>query len=180
VAKALKMRRTGETARSIAAYCGSVFICNNALEMSDEIALLEMLLARARKGAGVTHEAILEEIAVGDVVQLRPGADPHWETSLLLVCRIHPNDGGIQGQILRPHRGGYREAWYTYRSPSVARIGRMPFPEPDIRVRSWSYDGPTCPTCGLPAVHKPEKQEFVRKPPTKQEKYPIVRRKRRA
>lgn len=134
--------------------------------MADEITLLEMLLARARQGAGVAHEAILETIAVGDVVQLRPGADHHWETSLLLVSRILP-DGGVQGQIMRPHRGGCREAWYTYRPPSLARIGRMPFPEPAVRVRSWSYDGPPCPACGRP-LRKPEKPEVVIRKPAKQ------------
>jgi hypothetical protein len=122
--------------------------------MSDEITILEMLLARARQTGGANHQ----EIAVGDIVQLRPGADPHWQTSLLLVCRIL-DDGGIQGQILRPHRGGYREAWYTYRPPEVIRVGRMPYPEPDLQIRAWSYDGPQCEACGLPEVRKPAQRE---------------------
>jgi hypothetical protein len=113
----------------------------------EEVATLEALLARARGLLGEDSAAVRDTITVGDVVQLRPGADPHWETSLLLVCRIR-EDGGVQGQILRPHRGGHREAWYTYRPPSVARIGRMPFPEPDMRIKAWNYDGPRCPCCG--------------------------------
>lgn len=113
----------------------------------DEIAALEALLTRARQANGADLAAIRETITVGDIVQLRPGSDPHWETSLLLVCRIS-DDGGISGQILRPHRGGYREAWYTYRPPLVARVGRMPFPEPDLRIRSMAYDGPRCEACG--------------------------------
>lgn len=105
----------------------------------EELLLLESLLTRARHAAGVDRAAVTEAINVGDVVQLRPGADPHWETSLLLVCRIR-DDGGISGQIMRPHRGGYQEAWYTYRPPLVARIGHMPFPEPPPPIRSWCYE----------------------------------------
>ena len=106
----------------------------------DEIHLLELLLKRARHAAAPNKNN--DAIAPGDVVQLRPGADPHWETSLLLVCRVRP-DGAISGQILRPHRGGHALAWYTYRPPAVVKIGAMPFDEPAMRVRSWSYDGPS-------------------------------------
>jgi hypothetical protein len=105
----------------------------------DEIHLLESLLKRARHAAAAPNN---DAIAPGDVVQLRPGADPHWETSLLLVCRVRP-DGAISGQILRPHRGGHALAWYTYRPPAVVKVGNAPFPEPAMRVRSWSYDGPS-------------------------------------
>lgn len=112
----------------------------------EEIVTLEQLLARARSFANVHLAAPRDVFAVGDVVQLRPDADPHWETSLLLVCRVR-DDGGISGPILRPHRGGYREAWYTYRPPSVARIGHMPFGAPSLRINSWAYDGPGCLLC---------------------------------
>ena len=105
----------------------------------DEIHLLESLLKRARHAAAALNNN--DEIAPGDVVQLRPGADPHWETSLLLVCRVS-RDGSISGQILRPHRGGHAMAWYTYRPLAVAKVGNAPFPEPAMRVRSWGYDGP--------------------------------------
>lgn len=105
----------------------------------DELHVLDSLLKRARDAAAAPTK---ETIAPGDVVQLRPGADPHWETSLLLVCRVRP-DGAISGQILRPHRGGHALAWYTYRPPAVVKIGSMPFDEPAMRVRSWSYDGPS-------------------------------------
>ncbi len=113
----------------------------------DELLLLESLLSRARHLAGVERCAIADAIHIGDVVQLRPGADAHWESSLLLVCRIH-DDGSVSGQILRPHRGGYREAWWRYTVPEVARVGRMPYPEPGLAIRSWAYDGPPCAACG--------------------------------
>jgi hypothetical protein len=106
----------------------------------EEIRLLDSLLTRARHAVVQT-----DDINPGDVVQLRPGSDPHWKTSLLLVCKIR-EDGGISGQILRPHRSGMREAWYSYRPPEVSKIGRMPFPEPGLDVRSAAYL-PLCPSC---------------------------------
>jgi hypothetical protein len=121
----------------------------------DELLVLESLLSRARHEAGVERGAIQEAIHIGDVVQLRPGACPHWESSLLLVCRVR-DDGRVVGQILRPHRGGYMEAWYSYSPPEVARIGRMPYPEPGLAVRSWAYDGPPCAACG---ARKPVRRE---------------------
>lgn len=106
---------------------------------ADELVLLEGLLLRARHANGAHRSSILESIEVGDIVQLRPGADKHWQTSFLLVCRIRP-DGRIAGQILRPHRGGFQEAWWDFSIPEVARIGRSPFPEPGLEIRSWAYE----------------------------------------
>lgn len=105
----------------------------------DELLLLESLLTRERHTAGCARAPLYDSIEPGDLVQLRPGADPTWGTSFLLVCQIR-EDGRVVGQILRPHRGGYREAWYSYSPPEVARIGRSPFPEPGAAIRSWSYD----------------------------------------
>jgi hypothetical protein len=110
----------------------------------EEIQMLESLLRRARLAISAALSPN-DAITPGDVVQLRPGADPHWETSLLLVGKIR-DDGGISGTILRPHRSGVREAWYTYRPPETAKVGRMPFPEPALEVRSASY-WPVCPSC---------------------------------
>lgn len=111
---------------------------------AEELLVLESLLARARHEAGSNRSSIHESIQIGDVVQLRPGADSLWETSLLLVCRIH-DDGSVSGQILQPHRGGVREAWWRYTLPEVARIGRTPYPEPAPSIKSWSFD--PCPVC---------------------------------
>lgn len=111
----------------------------------DELATLEALLQRARHAAGTERASLIETVHVGDIVQLRPGADPHWETSLLLVGRIR-DDGGISGAILRPHRGGVRDVWYTYRPPEIARIGHSPFPEPAFRVKAWNFE-PPCMAC---------------------------------
>ena len=112
----------------------------------EEIQMLESLLRRARHAiSAALDQPNGSAIAAGDVVQLRPGADAHWETSLLLVGKVR-EDGGISGTILRPHRAGAREAWYTFQPPDVCLVGRTPFPEPSLRVRSASY-WPPCPTC---------------------------------
>ena len=54
---------------------------------SDELAALESLLSRARTAAARDRAATADPITAGDVVQLRPGADSTWETSLLLVMQ---------------------------------------------------------------------------------------------
>jgi hypothetical protein len=109
----------------------------------DELATLESLLVRARAAAGVARSE--SAVTVGDLVQLRPGADSHWETSLLLVRKVR-DDGRVSGVVLRPHRSGYREAWYTYSLPEVLRVGRAPFPPPGKTVNSASYLA-YCPQC---------------------------------
>jgi hypothetical protein len=66
----------------------------------DELAALESLLVRARAAAGLARSESGGTVNVGDLVQLRPGADPHWQTSLLLVCKIRdptmPNRSGVE------------------------------------------------------------------------------------
>ena len=111
----------------------------------DELAILESLLARARSAAGRARSESSGTVNVGDLVQLRPGADSHWQTSLLLVCQVR-DDGRVSGIVLRPHRSGYREAWYTYSPPEVLRIGRAPFPPPQREVNNASYLA-ACPKC---------------------------------
>jgi hypothetical protein len=111
----------------------------------DELAALESLLVRARAAAGQARSESGGTVNVGDLVQLRPGADPHWQTSLLLVCKIR-DDGRISGVMLRPHRSGSRDAWYAYSPPEVIRIGRTPFPPPEPAVSNASFLA-QCPRC---------------------------------
>ena len=112
---------------------------------NEELAALEGLLSRARAAAGQARSQSGEPVNVGDLVQLRPGADSHWQTSLLLVCKVR-DDGRVSGVVLRPHRSGFREAWYTYSLPEVLRIGRAAFPGPERDVRNASYLA-ACPKC---------------------------------
>jgi hypothetical protein len=108
---------------------------------ADEMLTLQNLLSRAR-AATSPHT---DTIAPGDVVQLRPGASRTWETSLLLVGQVR-YDGRIRGAILRPHRSGCREAWYSYNPAEFLRVGRAPFAEPPEDIRHWCYE-PPCPLC---------------------------------
>ena len=105
---------------------------------------LESLLVRARASARIAAEAGAYAIKVGDLVQLRPGADQTWDTSFLSVARVR--DGEIRGTILRPHRGGWKDAHYGYSPPEVAWVGHAPFPEPPLKIRGASY-WPVCPSC---------------------------------
>lgn len=105
---------------------------------TDQIHALESLLDTARRAEG----AAADVIAAGDVVQLRPGASQTWESSLMLVEQHR--DGKIRGQILRPNRGGCREAWATHTAPEVVRVGRAPFREPAPDIKAWCY----APPCG--------------------------------
>ena len=105
----------------------------------DQLSALEALLTAARLAAAA-GTAAAEAIAAGDVVQLRPGASHTWETSLMLVTQ---NDGRrIRGQVLRPHRGGCRDAWATHSAPELIRTGRLPFPEPADDIKAWCYAPP--------------------------------------
>lgn len=111
----------------------------------DELAVLESLLVRARAAADQARAESGDAIHVGDLVQLRPGADSHWQTSLLLVCKVR-EDGRVSGIVLRPHRSGAAAAHYTYSRPEISRIGRAPFPPPEREVNNASYLA-TCPKC---------------------------------
>lgn len=110
----------------------------------EELTALRRLMARAEQAQPTAAAAI----NAGDVVQLRPGADPHWETSLMLVTQANAHQ--VRGQILRPHRGGCREAWGNYSTPEVARVGAAPYGEPAPDIRSWCY-APPCPLIGTAA-----------------------------
>jgi hypothetical protein len=116
---------------------------------TEELVTLEQILARARTDHGRKNVHQAPTIAPGDVVQLRPGADRTWESSLLLVADTQ--GGRLRGAILRPHRGGCREAWYTFTSPEVLRVGNAPYPAPPPEICGWSYT----PLCAM----------FQRKPP---------------
>lgn len=84
-------------------------------------------------------------IQPGDVAQIRPGVSRTWETSLVLISQID-HRGRPRGPILKPHRGGCREAWYDFSPPELAIIGRAPYAGPASDIRAWSYE-PPCPLC---------------------------------
>ncbi len=80
---------------------------------------LDILEACDRSGPGA--------IAAGDVVQLKPDADPVFGGMLLRVTRT--NAHRIEGYLLTPHRGGCRDAWYRFPPSCVSQIGRLLYPE---------------------------------------------------
>jgi hypothetical protein len=120
----------------------------------DEIAVLESLLTQARRKASEAHTATLDTITPGDLVQLRPGADPTWETSIVLVHKVDARH--VRGAILRPHRSGCLEAWQPYTHAEVIRIGRVPFPEPAADIRSCTYEPPCMRQLRKPAASQRE------------------------
>ena len=120
----------------------------------DEIAVLESLLTQARRKASEAHTATLDTITPGDLVQLRPGADPTWETSIVLVHKVDARH--VRGAILRPHRSGCLEAWQPYTHAEVIRIGRAPFPEPAADIRSCTYEPPCMRQLRKPAASQRE------------------------
>jgi hypothetical protein len=117
-----------------------------------EIATLAALLERARRASGRDRSSALDTITPGDVVQLQPGANSTWGTSLMLVCKVDGNQ--VRGQLLRPHRGGCREAWAEFSPPQLARVGRAPFPEPEPNIKSWAYQPDRQPERKQPASER--------------------------
>lgn len=125
---------------------------------------MDSLLRRARTDAATSPP---DELLPGDVVQLRPGIDRAWETSMILVTKV--DSYKVRGQILRPHRGGCPEAWHRFRPGEVVRVGRIVYPEPPADVRAWCYE-PPCPLlqrrpparAGAPSPSFPEAQAIMR------------------
>jgi hypothetical protein len=58
------------------------------------------------------------------------------------MLAMHNDGRRVRGQILRPHRGGCREAWAAFTEPELIRIGRLPYPEPAPDIRQWCYAPP--------------------------------------
>jgi len=71
-------------------------------------------------------------IAPGDIVQLKPGADPTYGGTLLRVTRATASH--IEGYFLLPHRGGQREAWRRFPPSSLSTIGALIHPE-----SAWAF-----------------------------------------
>jgi hypothetical protein len=80
------------------------------------------------------------ELAAGDVVQIRPTADRTFGGMLALVQQATPHQ--VRAILLRPHRGGCREAWLRLSPPEVARIGAAAVQHPAFGRRcEWRTPG---------------------------------------
>jgi hypothetical protein len=66
------------------------------------------------------------EIRPGDIVQIRPFASPVFGGMLAAITQAAPYE--LRGYLLRPHRGGCRDAWLRLKHCEVERIGRAFWP----------------------------------------------------
>lgn len=127
----------------------------NAMLTPDELSSLSSLLDRARRADSRNRGAALAAIAPGDVVQLRPGINHTWETSLLLVMETDARQ--VRGQILQPHRSGCQAAWGRFAPGEVLRVGRAPFAEPATEIKEACYQ----PPCDLGSRKPPAAADAV-------------------
>jgi len=105
---------------------------------SEELKALRGLLARAEAGA-IAEPATPD---AGTIAQLHPLADPVFGGMLFYITATR--NGQARGFLLRPHRGGCREAWLTLPMSSLHPIGRAPWPDPEFARRCGAHPGPQC------------------------------------
>jgi hypothetical protein len=106
-----------------------------------ETATLRALLAREASAAPPVDATDFQELAAGDVAQIRPFADAAFGGMLYQVCQVTPYE--LRGFLLRPHRGGCREAWLRLKHCQLERIGRVFWPDPEF-ARRCSWSAPEC------------------------------------
>jgi hypothetical protein len=104
---------------------------------------LRAILRRELSPAPPTSSAEAD-IDAGDVVQIRPFADQTFGGMLLVVTKAGPYE--LRGYLLRPHRGGCREAWMRLKHCEVERIGRGLWPSAEAPFAARCEDGgnPRC------------------------------------
>jgi hypothetical protein len=67
-----------------------------------------------------------EDIGAGDLVQLRPFADQTFGGMIAVVTAATLYE--LRAYLLRPHRGGCRDAWLKLKPCEVERVGRSHWP----------------------------------------------------
>jgi hypothetical protein len=102
-----------------------------------ETETLRAILAREAAPAASQPGAI----AAGDVVQILPAADRTFGGMLALITQAKPYQ--LRAVLLRPHRGGCREAWLRLTPPEVARIGAAAPHAPEFG-RRCEHSAPGC------------------------------------
>ena len=75
-------------------------------------------------------------------MQLHPLADSTFGGMLALITQAGPHQ--LRGFLLRPHRGGCREAWLRLPPTAVERIGPARWPNPPF-ARRCEFAGGFCP-----------------------------------
>lgn len=106
----------------------------------EEIRTLRTLLSRAEVSAAGTGLAGVP--VIGDLAQIHPLAHPTFGGMLIWIAQI--GDRQVRGSLLRPHRGGCREAWLSLPPTSVELIGRIHWPDPEFTRRCEANYLPEC------------------------------------
>jgi hypothetical protein len=104
---------------------------------------LRAILRRELSPAPPTSSAEAD-IDAGDVVQIRPFADQTFGGMLAVITRA--SDHELRGYLLRPHRGGCRDAWISLKHCQVERVGRGNWPAAEAPFAARCEDGgsPRC------------------------------------
>jgi hypothetical protein len=105
----------------------------------NESTTLRALLARESTAA--TPADYFQDLAAGDIAQIRPLADATFGGMLFQVATAGPYE--LRGFLLRPHRGGCRDAWIRLKHCQLERIGRTWWPDPEF-ARRCAWNAPTC------------------------------------
>lgn len=90
------------------------------------LAILERALAH-ETAHGEIETASVDPVMPGDLVQIRPSADPVLGGLVMRVTKAIGKE--VKGYLLVPHRGGHAEMWQTYSQGEVVRIGRVKWSE---------------------------------------------------
>jgi hypothetical protein len=114
----------------------------------EDLTALRRLVARAEQLAPTPHQPAPEpdELHAGDVAQIRPFAHRTFEGMLFCVGAASPYE--VKGYLLRPHRGGCREAWLTFNHHELERVGRTWWPDPEFARRRACFNSERCPRTG--------------------------------
>lgn len=105
----------------------------------NESALLRALLAR--ESTSQAEPAEFTDLAPSDIAQIRPLSDAAFGGMLVQIAHAEPYD--LRGFLLRPHRGGCREAQLRLKHCQLERVGRVYWPDPEF-ARRCSEQQPAC------------------------------------
>jgi hypothetical protein len=108
-----------------------------------EAQVLRALLARADEQPAAIVPEEPPELSPGDVAQIRPFADSTFGGMLAVITKAEPYE--LRGYLLRPHRGGCRQAWLRLKHCELTRVGRAVWPadKTDFALRCEGQ-GPKC------------------------------------
>lgn len=132
---------------------GGAFTLAHIQTLRAHLEVLERNLCSPDETGTPAPESI-EPAQPGDLVQLRPAADPTFGGLMLRVTQTHTI--GIRGYLLVPHRGGCRDAWLRWKHNDYGRVGRVRWPEarwgfrdyatfPAAAIEANAYENPKRP-----------------------------------